>query len=158
MSVEKKFYLTKEGLEKVKKEHQALKELKFAKANGEAPKFLHSEDLDSEYVSFQEDLNFIEIRLIELENIIRNSELIKPPKKDKREIVDLGATVVVEIEGQKDEFTLVGSLEANPSAGRISDESPVGRAIIGHRAGETVTISSPIETVYKIKKVSYHSA
>ena len=58
------------------------------------------------------------------------------PSKEKRNVVGLGATVGVEVDGQKDEFQLVGSLEANPSAGRISNESPVGRALLGHRAGE----------------------
>jgi transcription elongation factor GreA len=156
MAEDKRFYLTKKGLEKIKKEYQTLKDLRFAKVNGESPKISHSEDLNSEYISFQEDINLLEARINELENILRNSELIKLPKKEKRQFVGLGATVTVEVEGQKDEFTLVGSLEANPSAGKISNESPVGQAIIGHQVGEIVKISSPIQTTYKIKKIDYH--
>lgn len=155
MVEEKKFYLTKEGLEKIKKEHEKLQEFKLAKTKGESPKILHSEDLNPEYLAFQEDLSFLESRIIELENILKNAELIKPPKKEKRNIVDLGATVLIEIGGQKDEFTLVGSLEANPSLGKISDESPVGKALLGHRAGDEVLVSSPIKTIYKIKKIKY---
>jgi len=156
MVEEKKFYLTKEGLERMKKEYQGLKELKLAKTKGESPKILHSEDLNPEYLAFQEDLSFLEIRLSELENILKNAELIKlPPAKEKQKMVNLGATVLVEVDGQKDEFTLVGSLEANPSLGKISNESPVGRALLGHRVGEAVMISSPIQTIYKIKKIKY---
>ena len=84
MIEEKKFYLTKEGLERLKREHRDLKQLKLAKTKGESPKILHSEDLNPEYLAFQEDLNFLESRLIELENILKNAELIKPPSKDKK--------------------------------------------------------------------------
>jgi len=153
---EKKFYLTKEGLERIEKEYKALKELKLAKTKGESPKVLHSEDLNPEYLAFQEDMDFLGLRIIELENIIKNSELIRLPRKEKQNIVDLGAQVTVEVDGQKDEFTLVGSLEANPSLGKISDESPVGKALLGRKVGEAVIVSSPIQTTYKIKKVKYH--
>ena len=152
---EKKFYLTKEGLEKIKKEYQGLKNLKLSKTKGEIPKIWHSEDLNPEYLSFQEDLSFLETRLIELENILKNTELIQLPSKEKQDTINLGATVLVEVDGQKDEFTIVGSLEANPSLGRISSESPVGQALLGHRIGDAVMVSSPIQTVYKIKKIKY---
>ena len=157
MTEEEKFYLTKEGLGRVKKEYNTLKELKFAKTKGESPKVLSSEDLNTEYLVFQEDINFLESRIIELENIIKNAELIKPPRKEKQDTIGLGATVLVEVDGQKDEFMLVGSLEANPSLGKISNASPVGNALLGHRIGDAVVVSSPVETVYKIKKVEYHS-
>ena len=156
MVEEKKFYLTKEGLGRMKKEHEDLKELKLAKTKGESPKILHSEDLNPEYLAFQEDLSFLEIRLAELEKILKNAELIRPPSKERQKIVNLGATVLVEVDGQNDEFTLVGSLEANPSLGKISNESPVGQALLGHRAGDEVLVSSPIKTTYKIKKIKYN--
>ncbi len=155
---EKKFYLTKEGLERLKREYFDLKELKLAKTKGESPKILHSEDLNPEYLAFQEDLSFLEIRLAELENTLKNAEIIKSPKKERQNTVDLGATVSVEVDGQNDEFTLVGSLEANPSVGKISNESPVGKALLGHRAGDKVIVSSPIQTAYKIKKIRYNSS
>jgi len=153
---EKKFYLTKEGLEKIKKEFNSLKELKLAKTKGESPRILHSEDLNPEYLAFQEDVSFLESRITELENIIKNAELIAAPPKNNQNMVNLGATILVEVDGQKDEFTLVGSLEANPSMGKISNESPVGRALLGHKVGEQVIVSSPIQTVYKIKKIKYN--
>jgi len=152
---EKKFYLTKEGLERIKKECQDLKNLKFSKTKGGVPKLWESEDLNPEYLSFQEDLSFLEARLAELENIVKNAELIKSPPKEKQNIINLGATVLVEVDGQNDEFTIVGTLEANPSLGKISNESPVGETFIGHRVGDEVIVSSPIKTIYKIKKIKY---
>ncbi|PIR71752.1 MAG: transcription elongation factor GreA [Candidatus Nealsonbacteria bacterium CG_4_10_14_0_2_um_filter_37_10] len=152
---EKKFYLTKEGLEKIKKEYRDLKNLKLSKTKGEVPKIWHSEDLNPEYLSFQEDLSFLETRLAELEYILKNAQLIKPPLKEKQKVINLGARVLVEVDGQNDEFTIVGTLEANPAIGKISNESPVGRALLGHKVGDAVVISSPIQTVYKIKKIKY---
>ena len=156
--MDKKFYLTKEGLGKIQKEYQDLKNLKLAKTRGEIPKIWHSEDINPEYLSFWEDFSFLETRIAELENILKNAELIWPPPKEKQNIVNLGATVLIEVDGQKDEFTIVGSLEANPSVGKISNESPVGRALLGHRAGDEVLVSSPIKTTYKIRKIKYSSS
>jgi len=154
-----KFYLTKQGLEKIKKEYENLKELKLAKIRGgEAPQILHSEDLNPEYLAFQEDISFLEARIIELENVLKNTELIKVPPKTKQNIVNLGATILVEVGGQNNELTLVGSLEANPSIGRISDQSPIGKSLLGHRVGDKAVVSSAIKTIYKIKKIKYNLA
>lgn len=158
MAGEKKFYLTKEGLEKIKKEYQNLKNLKLSKTKGEIPKIWHSEDLDPEYISFQEDLDFLETRLTELEYILKNAELIKPPPRERQNMINLGARVLVEVDGQSDEFTIVGTLEANPAIGKISNESPVGRALLGRKVGDAVVVSSPVRTVYKIKKIKYQTA
>ena len=100
-------------------------------------------------------MSFLETRVAELGNILKNVELIKSPPKGKSKVINLGATVVVKIEEEKDEFTIVGTLEANPSLGMVSNESPVGRALLGHKAGDEVVVSSPIKTIYKIKKVKY---
>jgi len=153
----KKFYLTKEGLAKIEREYQELKKIRFAKIKGESPKIWHSEDLNPEYLSFQEDLNFLESRIAELEYILKNIELIKNPPKEKQNIVDLGATVTLEeADGQINEFMIVGTLEANPGEGKISSESPVGKSILGKKIGEEVVITSPIKVIYKIKKIRYH--
>lgn len=156
MPEEKKFYLTKQGLEKIKREYQDLRELKLAKTKGESPKILHSEDLNPEYLTFQEDVSFLEARMVELENTLKNVELIQLPKKEKQNVIGLGATVLVSVDGQNDEFTLIGSLEANPSIGKISNESPVGMALLGRRVGDEVVVSSPLKTIYKIKKIRYY--
>lgn len=156
MENQRKYYLTVAGLENLKKEYKILKGIRLAKTKGEeAPEILHSEDLNPEYLSFQEDLSFLETRTIELENIFKNAELIESPSKEKRNIICLGAEVTIEVDGDKDEFKIVGTLEANPSLGRISNESPVGRALLGHRVGDEIVISSPIKVIYKIKKIRY---
>jgi len=158
MAQEKKSYLTKEGLEKIKKEYQSLKSFKSSKIKGDIPEIWHSEDLNPEYLSFQEDLSLLESRIVELKYILKNAQLIKPPPKEKQNIINLGAKVLVEVDGQTDEFQIIGTLEANPAIGKISNESPVGRALLGHKIGDEVTISSPIKTVYKIKKIKYLSS
>jgi transcription elongation factor GreA len=151
----KKFYLTKEGLERLKKEYDQLREAKALKMENETPSVSAPHGIDSEYLTFQEDLSFLESRIEELEEILRNYELIKAPPKKERDIVRLGATVEVEVDGQVDEFTIVGPLEANPFLGKISHESPVGKALLGRRVGEMVKVQSAVVTVYKIKKITY---
>ena len=158
MSKEERFYLTKEGLEKLKRQYRELKNFKLSKTKGEIPKIWYSEDLNPEYLSFQEDLSLLDAQILELENILKNTELIKTPSKEGQNFINLGARVTVEVDGQTDEFEVVGTLEANPSLGKISNESPVGRVLIGRRVGEEAIVSSPIKTVYKIKKIKYLSS
>ena len=158
MTDEKNFYLTKEGLKNIKKEYEDLLLIKHQKTTGEAPKILHSEDVDPEYLSYQEDLIMLDSKMLELETILKNAKLIKVPPKDKQEAIDLGATVLVDIGGSKDEFMIVGTLEANPSEGKISNESPVGRLLLGKKVGEEVMLSAPNKTICKIKKIKYSVA
>jgi len=155
---EKKFYLTKQKLKELKKEYEDLVVFERSKAIEEAPKVLESEDLNPEFLSFQEDMSFLRSRIMELENILNNHELIKIPSKQNKNVIGLGAKVLVNIDGGKDEFTITGTLEANPSLGKISNESPVGKALMGRKVGEEVIVSSPIKTVYKIKKIKYLSS
>jgi len=152
-----KFYVTKEGLEKLRKEYKTLIEIRDLKAKDNLPEFLHSDELNPEYAAFQEDLTFLNQRIIDLEAIFKNYELIKIPSKEKQNVVDLGATVTLEDKsGQINEFTIVGILESNPSLGKISNESPVGKVLLGHKVNDEVVITSPIRVVYKIKKIKYH--
>ena len=153
---ENKYYLTEEGLEKIKKDYGSLLELRKMKTTDDVPSIWHSEDVNPEYLSFQEDMNVLEVRLTEYEDILKNVELIISPAKDKRDTVLLGAKVSVEIDnGQVDEYEIVGTLEANPSLGRISNESPVGRAILGLRVNEEVAVSSTRKTIFRVKKIEY---
>jgi len=153
---EKVFYITKEKLKELKKEHEELLAFERKKALGqEAPKILESEDLNPEFVSFQEDVDFLRSRIDELQDIIDHHELIKSPAKDKQGIIGVGAKVKIDVDGQKDEFVIVGTLEANPALGKISNESPVGKALLGHKIGDEVFVSSPVKIVYKIKNIKY---
>ena len=150
----KNFYITKAKLQELKKEHEELLEIERKKSLEEAaPKILESEDLNPEFVSFQEDIGFLRSRIDELKNILEHHELIKSPPKDKQKFVGLGAKVKISVDGQGDEFVIVGTLEANPALGKISNESPVGRALLGHKIGDEVVVSSPINIIYKIKNI-----
>jgi len=153
---EKIFYITKGKLHEIEGEYKKLLDIEHKKSLGhEVPKIMESEDLNPEFVSFQEDIGFLRSRIDELKNIMDHHELIKSPPKDKQNIVGLGAKVKVEVDGQKDEFVIMGTLEANPALGKISNESPVGKALLGRKAGDTIVISSPTQIVYKIKGIKY---
>ena len=86
----------------------------------------------------------VEGRILELEHMIRDAQIIDEDGARRSDSVRLGSTVVLEAsDGGKRTFTLVGSAEASPSEGRISNESPVGRALLGKRVGETVDVMVP---------------
>lgn len=156
MTDRKIFYLTKKGLERLKKEFAELKKIRLSKTKDDVPRIWQSEDVNPEYLSFQEDLSFLETRIVELDNILKNVELIKIPPKEKQNVVDLGATVTLqEQDGQLNEFMIVSTLEANPNEGKISSESPVGKALLGKKISEEVVITSPIRIAYRIKKIRY---
>jgi transcription elongation factor GreA len=155
---DQKFYLTREGLSKIKKEFDELKKIRLSKTRGEVPKVLQSEDIDSEYLSFQEDMEMLETKLQELDMVLKNYEIITPPKEDK-ETVYLGSKVFLQDNsGNKTSFTIVGTLEANPFEGKISNESPVGQALLGRKIGEAVAVKNQPNFVYKVLKVSQGEA
>lgn len=152
----KTFHITKEKLRALKKEYEELVDFEHKKSLAlEAPKILESEDLNPEFVSFQEDVGFLRSRIDELKNILDHHELIKKPAKGRQNFVDLGAKVGISVDGQKDEFFIVGTLEANPALGKISNESPVGKALLGHKIGDVVVVNSPIKIAYKIRNIKY---
>ena len=152
-----KFYLTREGLRNLKRECDRLRKLKSSYSPEGIPRELYPENSHLEFIPFPDDLRLIENRLTEMDYALRRVELIKIPPKEKRDIVHMGATVVVEVGGKINELEIVGSLETNPSQGRISNESPVGRALLGHRIGDEVVISSSAKAVYTIREINYDS-
>lgn len=151
----KKIYLTKKGEKEIKEELAKLLRTRELKSKKDVPSVLHSEELNTEFLAFREDLEFLELKIKELEYILKNYELIKTPPRKDRDKVQIGAQVKVEVDGQEDEFMIVGTVEANPTAGRISNESPVGRAFLNHKVGDEVIISSPVKVIYKIKAIKY---
>jgi len=155
---EKKYYLTPVGLQKYKKEYERLKQLRKEgkiKMRESRDDLWRPEDLNPDYEALRGELNFIERKLKELEYIFRNIKLIKKPTHSPEKVI-LGSTVIVETGGNKDELTLIGTLEANPSEGKISIESPVGRALLSRKAGDEVTIESPVKITYKILKIKFY--
>jgi transcription elongation factor GreA len=99
-------------------------------------------DLDAEYEAAKNEQAFVEGRIQELEMLLANARVIE--SSGKREVVEVGATVTIkEGRSKPEKYTVVGRAEADPSKGRISNESPLGRAIMNHRAGDKVEVEAP---------------
>lgn len=147
------FYLTPEGLAKLKKEHTELTTKKRPQAVERLSRAREFGDLteNSEYFAARDDLMFLDDRIAELDHILKSAKVVKLPKN--HDTVQLGSTVVVEVDGDTDEFAIVGTLEADPFRGKISNESPVGVALLGHKVGDEIIVSSSVKTTYKIKAI-----
>ena len=103
-------------------------------------------DENAEYDDAKNEQSFVEGRILTLETMIKNAVLIEEGKR--RDQVMLGSTVTIaENGGEPETYHLVGSAEADPRRGRISNESPLGRALLGKRVGDSVTISAPAGTL-----------
>lgn len=150
------FHITKEKLKELQKEYEQLVAFERTKVVGvEAPKVLESEDMNPDFVAYHEDMDALRLRMDSLKHIIEHHQLIKKPSKEKMELVDVGATVHIDHRGEKNQFMIVGTLEADPEAGKISNESPVGKALLGHKVGDEVIVDSPEKSKYKIKAIHY---
>ena len=136
-------YLTPQGLEKLKKEleerktkirREIAKRLEEAKALGDLSE-------NTEYSSAREAQAFNEGRILELEEIIKNAVVISSKKRKKE--VQIGSEISVKCGNQVRNFTIVGSQEAEPEKGRISVESPLGKAFLDHKPGDIVEVKTP---------------
>lgn len=152
---EEKYYLTKEGLEKIKKDLERFRKLRLDKIKGGGPGFFRFGEVDPEYLAFQQDVDRLEEKIAEIETVLENYILIKTPPQKEQNKVRLGARVIVEVDDQTDEFFILSTLEANPALGKISDKSPVGKALLGRKIGEKIIINSPVKITYKIKDIKY---
>ena len=103
---------------------------------------------NEEYSSARNEQKVAEGRILEIQEILKNAKIIRGGKKDK---VGLGVTVVLDMGGRKVEYALVGPTEANPLEGKISNESPIGKVIFGHKAGEELEFNSKKIKIVEIK-------
>lgn len=103
---------------------------------------------NEEYSSARNEQKLAEGRILEIQDILKNAKIIRG---GKRESVALGATVVLDMGGRAVEYALVGPTEANPLEGKISNESPIGKAIFGHKAGESVDFNGKKVKIVEIK-------
>ena len=142
----KPVYLTAEGLAKLKAELDHL-------VTAERPRVaarIHDAKLDgditenAEYEDAKQEQSFLEGRIGTLEAQLKNAEVIEPTNGDR---VGIGSKVVILGEDGKETFTIVGSAEAAPREGRISNESPVGAALMGHKKGDKVIVQAPAGSV-----------
>lgn len=149
-----KYYLSKERLEELKQELDNLKQagrldvaerLKRAKEFGDLSE-------NSEYAEAREQQAQVESRIFELEEIIKKAAIIQ--KAEGTETVEMGSTITVKKGEKTFQYTLVGSYEARPEEGKISDESPLGRAFLHHKVGDHITVHTPAgSAVYQITKI-----
>jgi len=153
----KKIYLTKEGLEELKKEYTELSKVKRPDVLTRVSQARSMGDLseNAEYVAAREELSFIDGRIDELEELIKQAVLIQESHIKGNHVVKLGSTVTVHIKGKKEVFTVVGEWEADPKDKKISHESPLGKALIGKKVGEKVEVEAPAGKLgYTIVSVS----
>ena len=151
--MKKKFRLTSVGVHELKTELEFLiaKRADLAEAIRSARE-LGDLSENAEYQSARADQEKSETRVSEIENILANVEVIKKPTGGK---VQLGSTVKLSASGKTKEFQVVGTVEADPLSGKISDESPIGQALLGKVEGDSVEISTPSDsTTYKIVSIS----
>ena len=148
-------YFSKEGLEKLKEEVQhrtdvlrpeIAQRIKEAKEQGDLSE-------NAEFDAAKEAQSMNEGRIEEIRKIVENAVIIKDGCA-KHNIVGVGCTIEVELNGKKQKFVIVGVTESNPAEGFISNESPLGKALLGHKKGDTVEVRTPkgVEQ-YKILEV-----
>lgn len=151
--MKKLFRLTQDGVDALKTELNGLiaKRATIAEAIKSARE-LGDLSENAEYQSAKAEQERNESRVSEVEKILQNSEVIKKPRGTK---VQLGSRVKLRGNGKTKEFQVVGTVEADPLSGKISDESPIGRALIDQKVGDQVEIKTPVETAaYKIVSIS----
>lgn len=146
MSNNQPVYLTEEGLQKVKEELEYLTKTRRKEVAQMIAEAKAEGDL-SENAGYDEAKTvqgFVEGRIRELENVLKNASIIDEGAA-RANIVALGRTVIVREVGTdyEETYTIVGSLEADPQNGRISNESPLGKALLGKKKGQKVTVESP---------------
>jgi transcription elongation factor GreA len=107
---------------------------------------------NAEYHSAREEQSFLEGRVQAIEARLRSAQIVDAPMAGSR--VGFGSRVTVEHDGETATYTIVGASESDPVAGRISSSSPVGRALVGHDAGDEVVVSTPAgERAYRIVSI-----
>lgn len=155
--MDKKNLLTYEGLQKLESELHNLKVVKRKEVAQKIKEAREQGDLseNAEYDAAKDEQRDIEAQIVELENILKNAEIIQDNDKSKDKIKMESVVKLHDVEYDEDiEYTIVGSSEADSLNNKISNESPLGAALIGKKVGDTVKIEAPVgEIEYKIISV-----
>src|SRR5512146_1622775 len=151
-------YLTHEGYEKLQTELDYLRTTKRQEVAERLHEAMEGGELieNAEYEAAKNEQAFVEGKIQELEVLLATAKIIEENGKKKSDIVQIGSKVTIK-EGnyEPETFTIVGVAEANPRDGRISNESPIGKAILNHKIGDTVKVETPGGTYnVKILKIS----
>jgi transcription elongation factor GreA len=148
-------FLTKEGFQKLQDELEHLRTTKRQEVAARLHEAMEGGELieNAEYEAAKNEQAFVEGRIQELEALLASARIIEENHRDKNGAVQVGSKVTIKEDGYDSEtYSIVGAAEANPREGKISNESPIGKAIIGHHAGETVQVETPDGT-YKVRIV-----
>lgn len=153
----KKIYLTEEGLAELKHEFEELTQVKRPDVLSRVSQARNLGDLseNAEYVAARDELSFIDGRIDEIEEILKQVSLIPHSSlKGNNHTVKLGSSVTLQHNGKKEDFMLVGEWEADPKQKKISHESPLGKALLGKKTGEKAEVEAPAgKIVYTITGV-----
>lgn len=137
-------YLTRQGYQKLQEELDYLRTTKRQEVADRLHEAMEGGELieDAEYEAAKNDQAFLEGRIMDLEMLLANARVVEDSVKS--DVIQIASKVTIQ-EGDEEpkHYTIVGPAEANPREGRISNESPLGRALMGHRAGETVSVDAP---------------
>ncbi len=147
-------YVSKEKLENLKKELETLKTVKRQEVAEMLRQAKDYGDLseNSAYTEAREAQNQLEMKIVELEEMVKNAQIIT--ENSGGQFVSVGSTVTVKRDGKQYTYTIVGSEEADPVNGKISNESPLGKAFLGHAAGDDVVAHIPSgEAEFKIVSI-----
>jgi len=148
-------YLSKDGLEKLREELEVMTNVRRAEVAARIHEAKEHGDIteNAEYEDAKNEQAFVEGRIQALSALIKNAVVITETHSTTH--VQIGSTVTLQSDDGKEKFTIVGSAEAAPAQGRISNESPVGRALLGRKKGDTVVVTVPAgDTSYKIVSIS----
>lgn len=154
--MKREILITQEGLDKLQAELKELVEVRRPDVISRIKSAKELGDLseNAEYSSAKDEQSFIEGRIQELEDITKHAKVVADSAKSDKAI-RIGSRVKVEVEGDVDEYELVGPAESDPAKGKISTDSPVGQALLGHKEKETVKVKTPDGNVaYKIISVA----
>lgn len=152
--MKKLFHLTKEGVKELGQELEKLTAMRpdLAERIKSAREFGDLAE-NAEYTSARAEQEKVETRIGEIEHILQNVDVIKKPKAGGK--VGLGSTVTLKAGGKSKQFQVVGTVEADPLNGKISDESPIGKALMNKKVGDDVEIVTPAETAtYQVTEIS----
>jgi transcription elongation factor GreA len=148
-------YLSKDGLEQIRQELEELVNVRRAEVAARIHEAKEHGDIseNAEYEDAKNEQAFVEGRIQSLSALIKNAVVIEENHSTTH--VQIGSTVTIQSDDGKEKFTIVGSAEAAPAEGRISNESPVGRALLGRKKGDTIIVTVPAgDTSYKILSIS----
>lgn len=152
--------VTKEGLKKLKDELDILKTERRQEVAQRLKEAISYGDLseNSEYEEAKNEQAFVEGRILELERKIKNAKIISDKKDAKGKAVEIGSSVTVQNKSENSDpesYTIVGTTEADPMDHKISNESPIGKALLGTKKGDIVAVDTPAGTMkYEVLKVS----